>query len=159
MKTLFFFLIITLSVITLKSQTPPPAEKYVLLEGQIMLEQDYLYQDSNFVYFQKDDNYFKISQDKVLKTVSIDFIPTTTYYQDMYKFTKKGQTALTLYLLGSLSVTAASIFAIKSDGEDIGLPIGLTVVGSGLSLIGIITEISAWSTGKKANIKMMAKEY
>ena len=124
-----------------------------------MLEQDYLYQDSNFVYFQKDDSYFKISQDKVLKTVGIDFIPTTTYYQDMYRFTKKGHNALTLYLLGSLTMSAASIFALKSDGENIGLPIGLTVIGGGLSLIGLITDFSAWSTGKKANLKMMAKEY
>jgi len=159
MKTLFFFLTITFSVLTLKSQTLPPAEKYVLLEGQNMLEQDYLYQDSNYVYFQKDNSYFKISQDKVLNTVGIDFIPTTTYYQDMYSFTKKGKNALTLYLLGSLTMSVGTIVTLTSGVEDIRLPIAFLVVGSGLTLIGLITEFSAWSTGKKANIKLMAKEY
>ena len=157
MKCLIHAFVLVVCVSSISAQTTPKPEQVVELKGNLLLREDFMYQDSNFVYFQKDNNYFKISQSKVISSTGIKVIPTSTYYEDMFHFTKQGLNAVTLSIIGILTTTGGSLIAIKT--ESINLGIGFIAVGTVISFAGLITEISAWSAGKEANIKMIAVEY
>lgn len=158
MKRLTLLLFSITFLLTVQAQTPPSqVEKLVELEGNRLLRSDFLFQDSNYVYFQTDSGCYKLSQSKVVRSIGIKTIPTTTYYEDMLEFTKKGNTAMAMYAFGSLSSGLGVVLISTLENPNIGL--GVASLGGVFSLIGVITEIGAWNAGLRANQKMAAKIY
>jgi len=160
MKAIILSILFIIKIFNLQSQSTTTSKQqdiYVELQGNKLLREDFLYQDSNYVYFQKDDSYFKISQNKVIHTEGIDIIPTTTYFQDLNKFTNRGLNSMVLYLIGGLTTTGGIYAVNKSETPNLGL--GLSLAGSAISLTGFIVQISAWVIGNQASNKMSAIEY
>ena len=160
MKAILISISFMITIFNLSSQSTNTSKQqdiYVELQGNKLLREDFLYQDSNYVYFQKDDAYFKIPQSKVVNTVGIEIIPTTTYYQDLNKFTNKGLNSMILYVIGGLTTTGGIYAVSKSETPNLGL--GLSLAGSAISLTGFIVQVSAWVIGKQASNKMSAIEY
>lgn len=138
------------------AQSPEKVEDaFIELKGNQIVRETFLFADTNFVYYEKEGEHFKIPQSDIVNSIGIKTIPTTNYYQDMYKAGKIGTNAAFLQLAGiSMGFLGYALF--KHDPNN---NITATFIGTGtvMTITGILFTIGAWSNLKEANMKMAAK--
>jgi hypothetical protein len=153
-QSIFFLMLIFPAIVCFSQTTDDELHSYIILEDNILWKRTFLFQDSNFVYFEEDNGYFKVSQDKVTKAVGIDYKPTTNYHEDMLSAGSIGTTGISLQLSSILLVGVGAF--ISSENTESKLPLVFISTGGLFSLTGILLELRAWSKVKEANMKMAA---
>ena len=153
MKTLIATVLL-IAAFTANGQT-----NYLYYNNNRILEADFLFSCDGYYYFEKNDTIYKLRNSEDLKFIgSIQELPPTTAFEDLYTFTKKGRTSDNLYLLGFISMTGSSIFLLTDQDND-GIGIALATVGVGFSICGFFTNMSGWKYGERAGVKLSAIDY
>ncbi len=112
-----------------------------------------LFKTPEYIYFKQAAQVYKIH---IAKTIDISGgnvteLPSTTYEQDMYEFTRKGKAAIGLYITGSIFSLIGAALILSTDNSTI--PGVITLVGGVISFSGVVSMVSEWKYGYRASVK------